>query len=259
MVQEDLPYLVLSYDPYLEAYNTRRARQRRAPVPGRDRRDPSASRFPTSRSSPWTPGEGSSGADDRLRPPGRRGRDRRVHHRHRRIPLRARPRPARDRAAGVKRARAPVNARWLIGKIGAALLTLVFVLVFNFFLFRAVGDPTDAARAAAAVDPGGDRGASCRVRARQAADGAVRRLRRRHAHPASWDQPAHARAGLGRDQGGDPVDAPAGRRRHPDRDDRGGLDGGEGRDETRASEPTTACSASTCSPTPHPSTGSGSS
>jgi peptide/nickel transport system permease protein len=35
-----------------------------------------------------------------------------------------------------------VNARWLAGKLGAALLTLAFVLVFNFFLFRGVGDPT---------------------------------------------------------------------------------------------------------------------
>jgi peptide/nickel transport system permease protein len=35
-----------------------------------------------------------------------------------------------------------VNARWLAGKVGAALVTLAFVLVFNFFLFRGVGDPT---------------------------------------------------------------------------------------------------------------------
>jgi peptide/nickel transport system permease protein len=35
-----------------------------------------------------------------------------------------------------------VNARWLVGKVGAALLTLAFVLVFNFFLFRGLGDPT---------------------------------------------------------------------------------------------------------------------
>jgi peptide/nickel transport system permease protein len=35
-----------------------------------------------------------------------------------------------------------VNARWLAGKVGAALLTLAFVLVFNFFLFRGLGDPT---------------------------------------------------------------------------------------------------------------------
>jgi len=35
-----------------------------------------------------------------------------------------------------------VNARWLAGKLGAAAATLAFVLVFNFFLFRGVGDPT---------------------------------------------------------------------------------------------------------------------
>ena len=35
-----------------------------------------------------------------------------------------------------------MNARWLAGKIFGALLTLVFVLVFNFFLFRGIGDPT---------------------------------------------------------------------------------------------------------------------
>jgi peptide/nickel transport system permease protein len=35
-----------------------------------------------------------------------------------------------------------VNRRWLAGKVGAAVLTLIFVLVFNFFLFRVMGDPT---------------------------------------------------------------------------------------------------------------------
>jgi peptide/nickel transport system permease protein len=35
-----------------------------------------------------------------------------------------------------------VNARWIAGKVAAALLTLVFVLIFNFFLFRGLGDPT---------------------------------------------------------------------------------------------------------------------
>jgi peptide/nickel transport system permease protein len=35
-----------------------------------------------------------------------------------------------------------VNARWLGGKVAAALATLAFVLVFNFFLFRVMGDPT---------------------------------------------------------------------------------------------------------------------
>jgi peptide/nickel transport system permease protein len=35
-----------------------------------------------------------------------------------------------------------VSPRWLAGKVGAALLTFAFVLVFNFFLFRVMGDPT---------------------------------------------------------------------------------------------------------------------
>jgi peptide/nickel transport system permease protein len=35
-----------------------------------------------------------------------------------------------------------MNARWLAGKTGAALVTLAFVIVFNFFLFRVMGDPT---------------------------------------------------------------------------------------------------------------------
>jgi peptide/nickel transport system permease protein len=35
-----------------------------------------------------------------------------------------------------------VSLRWLAGKAAAALLTFVFVLVFNFFLFRVMGDPT---------------------------------------------------------------------------------------------------------------------
>jgi peptide/nickel transport system permease protein len=36
-----------------------------------------------------------------------------------------------------------VSGRWLAGKVAAALLTFVFVLVFNFFLFRVMGDPTN--------------------------------------------------------------------------------------------------------------------
>ena len=35
-----------------------------------------------------------------------------------------------------------MRLRWLAGKLLAALLTLAFVLVFNFFLFRVMGDPT---------------------------------------------------------------------------------------------------------------------
>jgi peptide/nickel transport system permease protein len=35
-----------------------------------------------------------------------------------------------------------VSGRWLASKVAAAALTLAFVLVFNFFLFRVMGDPT---------------------------------------------------------------------------------------------------------------------
>jgi peptide/nickel transport system permease protein len=35
-----------------------------------------------------------------------------------------------------------VNARWLAAQVATALLTLAFVLVVNFFLFRGLGDPT---------------------------------------------------------------------------------------------------------------------
>jgi peptide/nickel transport system permease protein len=35
-----------------------------------------------------------------------------------------------------------VSGRWLASKTAAALLTLAFVVVFNFFLFRVIGDPT---------------------------------------------------------------------------------------------------------------------
>jgi peptide/nickel transport system permease protein len=35
-----------------------------------------------------------------------------------------------------------LSFRWLVGKVGAAFLTLIFVLIFNFFLFRVMGDPT---------------------------------------------------------------------------------------------------------------------
>ena len=35
-----------------------------------------------------------------------------------------------------------MSLRWLGGKVLAAFLTLIFVLIFNFFLFRVMGDPT---------------------------------------------------------------------------------------------------------------------
>src|SRR3954467_12393394 len=35
-----------------------------------------------------------------------------------------------------------MTPRWLAGKVLTAFLTLIFVLVVNFFLFRVMGDPT---------------------------------------------------------------------------------------------------------------------
>jgi peptide/nickel transport system permease protein len=35
-----------------------------------------------------------------------------------------------------------MSGRWLAGKVAGAVVTLAFVLVFNFFLFRVMGDPT---------------------------------------------------------------------------------------------------------------------
>ncbi|MFN8113229.1 MAG: ABC transporter permease [Solirubrobacterales bacterium] len=35
-----------------------------------------------------------------------------------------------------------MSGRWLAGKVAAAIVTLLFVLIFNFFLFRIMGDPT---------------------------------------------------------------------------------------------------------------------
>ena len=35
-----------------------------------------------------------------------------------------------------------MSGKWLAGKVAAAIVTLLFVLVFNFFLFRIMGDPT---------------------------------------------------------------------------------------------------------------------
>jgi peptide/nickel transport system permease protein len=34
-----------------------------------------------------------------------------------------------------------MSVRWILLRVGSSLVTLAFVLVFNFFLFRAVGDP----------------------------------------------------------------------------------------------------------------------
>ena len=46
-----------------------------------------------------------------------------------------------------------MSPRWLAGKVLAAFLTLIFVLVFNFFLFRVMGDPTSQLARLPRADP----------------------------------------------------------------------------------------------------------
>ncbi len=46
-----------------------------------------------------------------------------------------------------------MSFRWLAGKVLAAFLTLIFVLVFNFFLFRVMGDPTSQLARLPRADP----------------------------------------------------------------------------------------------------------
>ena len=60
ILQEDLPYIVLTYDPYLEAYNSDALGDVERLCPGRDGRRRSASRSPTSRSLSLEPGPGAS-------------------------------------------------------------------------------------------------------------------------------------------------------------------------------------------------------
>ena len=126
-------------------------------------------------------------------------------------------RPAAAGRPGGRRARAvgaDVRLRWLAGKALAALLTLVFVLVFNFFLFRVMGDPTAQLARLPRATPGGDR-RSCahyygldKPLLGQFADYAGDTV---HARPRH--QPALAPHGGGRDRRGAAVDAAAGRRR----------------------------------------------
>ena len=87
-----------------------------------------------------------------------------------------------------------MNPRWLAGKVAAALLTFAFVLVFNFFLFRVMGDPTAQLARLPRATPQEIEKLRAELRARQADHRAVRRLRRRHA-AASTSASASARAG----------------------------------------------------------------
>ena len=191
ILQEDLPYIVLTEDPYLEAYNSDAianverlcpaetghlllpAGLLRAAADARARRGPRA-------------------AVATNRRPRRRGRDRRGVRRDRGL-LRSAARAGGARSSrwsSKRERRQPVNARWLAGKVGAAVLTLIFVLIFNFFLFRGLGDPTTQLARLPQSNPEEIEQLRASLRARQAAARPVRRLRRRHAHLRPRDQPA---------------------------------------------------------------------
>ena len=147
------------------------------------------------------------------------------------------------------------------GKVGAAVLTLIFVLIFNFFLFRVMGDPTDPARPAAAGDAA-RRSSSCAadygldkpllgqfadyigdtltldlgISQRIAASRSGTRSRTRSRGRCCWSAPGRSLATI-----------------------IGAWMGVVAATSGEARSPTTGCSASACSHTRRPSTGSGSS
>ena len=150
--QRDLPYLVLTVDPYPAGLPHRPAGGRRAVVP-------EAGRRPHLRPGLVRALAGLHAADR-----GRRGHDR-GRGRHERAALRADRSgrrhgraSARSSSSGAgaptgRRSRSELSPRWLVGKVLAAFLTLIFVLVFNFFLFRVMGDPTSQLARLPRADP----------------------------------------------------------------------------------------------------------
>ena len=126
-----------------------------------------------------------------------------------------------------------MNPRWLAGKVAAALLTFAFVLVFNFFLFRVMGDPTtQLARLPRATPEEIEK-----LRANYGLDKPITGQFVDYAGDTLrfdlGDQPAHAPVGVDRDQGGAAVDAAAGRHGNAAGDADRRLAGGDRRDQAR--------------------------
>ena len=149
--------------------------------------------------------------------------------------------PAPRAAAGASRwswrREAPfVNARWLAGKVAAALLTLVFVLVFNFFLFRVMGDPTSQLARLPRATPEEIE----KLRAYYGLDKPITGQFVDYAGDTlRFDLGISQRTralGLDGDQGGAPVDAAAGRHRHAAGDADRRLAGGDRRDQARQAD-----------------------
>ena len=214
ITQRDLPYIVLTDDPNLQAYRTdtvenvepacpaetgdilceqigyepllsitpaarRRLERRRRPVAG------------PARSSPRSCSGSAAGCWARARA--------------------GEPR-ARAAGAGPEREGRPMSGRWLAGKVGGGAADARLRHRLQLLPVPGDGRPDHPARPAAPGVAGGDREAEGRLRARQAAHRPVRRLRRRHAALDLGISQRQPRAGVGRDQGGAAVDAAAGRR-----------------------------------------------
>ncbi len=143
LTQEDLPYIVLTEDPNLQAYRTDRLSNVEQTCPADETGDLFCEQISYEPLLSLTPADSSSDSGD--------GGGSGVV-----IAVIAAAVVAvagflfLARAAGARASRWSsrnearfVNLRWLAGKTAAALLTLAFVIVFNFFLFRVMGDPTN--------------------------------------------------------------------------------------------------------------------
>ena len=143
ITQRDLPYLVLTYDPNLQAYRTDRVANVEPVCPRTPTGTSSATRLSYAPLLTIAPAAGSSGESGGGGSAGLAiaGGDRR---RDRRLVLRDRARGAgasASRWSSRNEARG-VSGRWLAGKVARGAADVAFVLVFNFFLFRVMGDPT---------------------------------------------------------------------------------------------------------------------
>ena len=198
----------------------------------------SATRSPTSRCWRSTPVERRLDGDDGIGNAGLAGRRRprrRVHRRRHRHPAAAAAAAEREPLELPENERAG-RERPLARRQGrpAAMLTLIFVL--DLQLLPVPGDRRPDRRSSP-----GCRGATAEEIEQLRADyGLDKPLLGQFADYAGDTarldlgiSQQHPRAGLGRDQGGDPVDAAAGRHRHPAGDPDRRLDGGDGRDQAR--------------------------
>ncbi len=219
ILQRDLPYLVLTVDPVLEAYRSDRIEnvELSCPQPTGDVLCAATSYAPLLTLAPAGSGSGAGGDDDGGSGAGAAIAIAVVGAGRRRGPA------AGDAGAAVARPtsrwRSSRDERALAGaEAGDGGADARRRARLQLLPLPHHGRPAHPARAAAARDAGGDRAAAGLLRARPAAAGPVRRLREGHADARHGRQPGHARVGLERDRDGAAVDAAAGRHRHADRD-----------------------------------------